>query len=289
MKIADLYARTPEKTSQDASILRGFYYSHIPELEYALPLPVEAPRMTIHIYKEFDFDCRRFWRLAAVFLDGQPVMVIQNAGREGDDHAARFITDRATYGELVRYLASLMHPDPPGASRGHNGRQRGPARPRQLLRQQPRRLLRTLLRDNMKGLRKIVVPGPEHWTYKVFLSCTLLFDPKGKKYVVPTTHMTGRDWNTLERGQWKKTDDGWVTPRHIAEFIQQLRSGDVVLSGDRAQLRCTRPGCKDAQFDFWAGICYEHCPKCDHEGCQRLQSRDGLCWKHQLATEAVAP
>jgi len=113
MKIADLYARTPEKMSKDPRMLRGFYYNHVPELgDFHFNLPKLAHRMTIHIYKEFEFDARRFWRLAAVFLDNRPVMVIQNAGREGDDHAARFITDVVAYNELVHYLASLMHPDP---------------------------------------------------------------------------------------------------------------------------------------------------------------------------------
>jgi hypothetical protein len=35
-------------------------------------------------------------------------MIIRNAGREGDDHVSRFVTDRARYIEMVAHILSLQ-------------------------------------------------------------------------------------------------------------------------------------------------------------------------------------
>ena len=32
--------------------------------------------------------------------------------------------------------------------------------------------------------------------------------------------VTGRSWTEIERGQHKKTSDGMVTPKHVADFIR---------------------------------------------------------------------
>lgn len=111
MKIADLYARKPERVTTNPQLLRGCYYDHVREMGGTdLALPESAPRVTIRVYKEFEFDCRRYWRLAAVYLDDRPVMIIQNAGREGDDHAERFVTDDGVFHELITYLRSVATP-----------------------------------------------------------------------------------------------------------------------------------------------------------------------------------
>ena len=108
MKPKELYAREPESCSHELGILHGFYYNHVPELEHDV-LPAEDPnkRVVLRYYKNFNFDHRRFWALAAVCFDGMPFMIIQNAGREGDDWAKRFITDEGTYGDAVRYLKTI--------------------------------------------------------------------------------------------------------------------------------------------------------------------------------------
>jgi len=108
MKPKELYARAPESCSHELGILHGFYYNHIPELEHDV-LPAEDPngRVLLRWYKNFNFDGRRFWALAAVCFDGLPFMIIQNAGREGDDWARRFITDEGTYWAAMRYLKTI--------------------------------------------------------------------------------------------------------------------------------------------------------------------------------------
>lgn len=108
-----------EKNDRDIGILTGCYYNHIPELETLTNYNVQIDskknkRIEIRYYKDFDFDGRRFWRLASVWLDGEPVMIIQNAGREGDDHHRRFITDPDRFNEMLGYIAgSCCTFDPP--------------------------------------------------------------------------------------------------------------------------------------------------------------------------------
>lgn len=108
MKPKELYARAPESVDHGLGILHGFYYNHVPELEHDI-LPAEDPhqRVAVRYYKNFNFDHRRFWALAAVCFDGLPFMIIQNAGREGDDHAERFVTDEGTYWAAMRYLKTI--------------------------------------------------------------------------------------------------------------------------------------------------------------------------------------
>jgi hypothetical protein len=112
MKPSELYARTPERVDYEIGNLIGFYYNHVLEIENN-HLPWEDPnkRVEFRCYKYFNFDGRRFWRLAAVYFDGQPVMITQNAGREGDDHRKRFITDFPRYQNMVAYLMSLVRPE----------------------------------------------------------------------------------------------------------------------------------------------------------------------------------
>lgn len=104
----ELLAREPESVENDFDYLVGYRYNFVPEALDQPNLLVEttSERVEIRIFKHFDFDYRRFWRLAAVYFDGKPVMITQNAGREGDDHAHRYLLDESVYRELIGYLAS---------------------------------------------------------------------------------------------------------------------------------------------------------------------------------------
>lgn len=114
MTPAALYERTPESIDHAVGNLIGFYFNHIPELE-GDTLPYEDPnnRVQLRYYKNFDFDGRRFWRLASVWYETnncfwRPFMIIQNAGREGDDHRKRFVTNREVYESAARYLKTIV-------------------------------------------------------------------------------------------------------------------------------------------------------------------------------------
>lgn len=117
----ELYNRVPENSYYDLECLIGFYYDHIPEIDMNIGYEINAAnekkqRVLIREHKFFDFDGRRFWRLASVWFDDnnladlrhKPVMIIQNAGRDGDDYAERFITDERLYMEMIIYIRSLM-------------------------------------------------------------------------------------------------------------------------------------------------------------------------------------
>jgi len=109
MTPSELLARPVESVEKDLSVLVGCYYNFVPEAtldmqEFLLP---EDDRVEIRVFKHFNFDHRRFWRLAAVYLDGEPVMITQNAGREGDDHAHRYVLDEERYRALVGIVASM--------------------------------------------------------------------------------------------------------------------------------------------------------------------------------------
>jgi hypothetical protein len=61
--------------------------------------------------RHVQYDYRRYWELTTVWFDGQPVMIVQNAGREGDDYHERFITDPHAYADMVGYLRTLLPAD----------------------------------------------------------------------------------------------------------------------------------------------------------------------------------
>lgn len=112
MKIKDLYSRKPESTSRCLGHLSGYNYNHMPELskQYGIDsfygLEEKNEKVEIKYYANYSFDSRRTWTLASVWFENQPVMIIQNAGREGD-HKARFITNIDLYKEMLNYILSL--------------------------------------------------------------------------------------------------------------------------------------------------------------------------------------
>lgn len=103
----ELYARAHTHEAP-LSVLAGFYYNFVKEANiedaYIDLENVSTNRVVIKVLKDFDFDHRRFWRLATVWFDEKPVMIIQNAGREGDDHARRFITNPVLFAEMCEHL-----------------------------------------------------------------------------------------------------------------------------------------------------------------------------------------
>lgn len=111
MKPVDLYNREPEEVTRDIGILRGVYYNHTPEIHDDKGIDfykLKNERIEVRYYKYYSFDARRFWALASIYFNEEPVMIIQNAGRDGDDHAKRFITNRNLYNEMIGYIQSLI-------------------------------------------------------------------------------------------------------------------------------------------------------------------------------------
>jgi hypothetical protein len=98
----DLYEMKSTATL-DALALRGFSYDHVPEAGPDVELR-DKPRVRVEVVGYVHFDHRRYWRLATVWFDDKPVMVVQNAGREGDGYSKRFVTDVSLLMELAKYL-----------------------------------------------------------------------------------------------------------------------------------------------------------------------------------------
>lgn len=114
----ELYAMEPQRETNDIDVL--FEKDHLNGMEFPyLRWEVQSKvieankRVTIKYLKEHCYDGRRVWELATVWLDGSPVMIIQNAGREGDDHSERYITDKEKFLEMCNYLLSLIHIEDP--------------------------------------------------------------------------------------------------------------------------------------------------------------------------------
>ena len=70
------------------------------------------------------------------------------------------------------------------------------------------------------GVRTLHIDGVEY-RYAIKGSQVLFFLPD-RKVVADLSEVSGKRWDLLERGQWKGTSDGHVTPRHCRDFLEQL-------------------------------------------------------------------
>lgn len=98
-----LLTRTTQFVTAELSWLWGCYYAHVPEVRRR----ASAPGVFVRVYKHHDFDARKVWRLASVHVDDKPVMIVRNAGREGDDHADRYVFDLYHYRDMIDRLGRL--------------------------------------------------------------------------------------------------------------------------------------------------------------------------------------
>jgi len=71
-----------------------------------------------------------------------------------------------------------------------------------------------------KKSRVIVIEG-ETWYYQIGGYSCAFWGPDGKKHVGKADVVANRSWDVLERGQWKKTSDGMITPKDIRRYIQE--------------------------------------------------------------------
>lgn len=58
------------------------------------------------------------------------------------------------------------------------------------------------------------------WKFRIGKGSAVIRSPdKGPSYIVDLSTLTGRFSGVIERGRWKRTQDGQVTPKHIKEWI----------------------------------------------------------------------
>lgn len=107
MTANQIYELTPIKIEKNTYSLNRFCDFHIPELNSLSINNKMNEHVEIKFYADYSFDVRRYWELTSIWYKNKPVMIAQNAGREGSDHIRRFITDSKAYFEMVDYLSTL--------------------------------------------------------------------------------------------------------------------------------------------------------------------------------------
>jgi len=73
-------------------------------------------------------------------------------------------------------------------------------------------------------MRTLKLEDGTEWQYKIGTSTVVLRSPDGKSHQVGINVITGRTWDIIERGKYKKTSDGMVTPSQIRQYVDKLNS-----------------------------------------------------------------
>lgn len=113
MTLEELLALPFVSETYSPNILIGCYYNHIPELAdfnlHTIAEEVEkSERLVIRTIGEHIVDYRRWAAVRILFIDTTPVMLIRNAGREGDDFYDRTVFSPEKYHEMINWLRSLL-------------------------------------------------------------------------------------------------------------------------------------------------------------------------------------
>ncbi len=88
----------------------------------------------------------------------------------------------------------------------------------------PRSSVQRHLGRPQKGARPLDVDGARWW-YLIGRCWVPIWSPDGVKHVASITKVACRSFNTLERGQWKKTSDGMICPEHVRRYIRRFVTG----------------------------------------------------------------
>ena len=74
--------------------------------------------------------------------------------------------------------------------------------------------------EKRKG-RLIVVDGVK-WKWRVGKRCgTVAYSEHGERRLTHASIIKGISYDTFDRGQWKGTMDGMITPADIAEWLKE--------------------------------------------------------------------
>jgi len=118
MTPAQIYAMPPVTRHRDrfsVEDLWGCYYNHVPEIEDQFVLDkaklgaIKEITTVVHAY--YSVDHRRYWAIWSAWYEGKPYMLMQNAGREGDDYRQRYVTDAELYNKALSILRSCYRDD----------------------------------------------------------------------------------------------------------------------------------------------------------------------------------
>lgn len=71
----------------------------------------ESGKIEVKNHYYYQIDYRRYASMSSVWFEGSPIMIVQNAGREGRDHEMRFITDDIKYKLMINFIRSCVIED----------------------------------------------------------------------------------------------------------------------------------------------------------------------------------
>jgi len=108
MKPVDLYKVKPQSIERALwQIIDGYHIPEIDQYDFNYEACEKEGKVETRVYEDYCSDSIRTWFLASIWYQNSPVMIIQNAGRDGQDHMARFITDTNMYRKMVEYLMNF--------------------------------------------------------------------------------------------------------------------------------------------------------------------------------------
>lgn len=116
LQLKALYAVDTPALSLTDWVLRADWLPEVEGLEWGITTELletlEAEgRLKVKCLVHKYHDHRRFAAMHTLWFDGKPVMLTQNAGREGDDFKQRWITDTEAFVGLCSYLRSRLATD----------------------------------------------------------------------------------------------------------------------------------------------------------------------------------
>lgn len=110
IKLSTVYTFPAQPIKLADWLLRADWFPEVEALEWSLSteiLETLDAEGRLSIRRVFHHDCGDSYRYAemhAVWFDDKPVMLVQNAGRSGDDVKRRWITDRNGFEAICHYL-----------------------------------------------------------------------------------------------------------------------------------------------------------------------------------------
>lgn len=113
LKLKELYELPFQPANLFDWVLRDDWFPEIDSLTSRLSRDVlealtQEGRLEVRNLVHDYIDGSRFRSMVTVWFDGQPVFIVQNAGRGGDDWRNRWVTDAPRYWALVSYLLSMF-------------------------------------------------------------------------------------------------------------------------------------------------------------------------------------
>jgi len=105
----ELYALKPtEERTYLYHLLNVHLANEIDQYQFDSDAAEEEGRVVIKTIADICHDGRRTWTLETVWLDGEPVMVVNSSGRDGDEYHSRFITNLELFTRMVNYLRTFV-------------------------------------------------------------------------------------------------------------------------------------------------------------------------------------